>query len=166
MPRDDIEPVSIFEVVESEDDDTQSQHKEELSKFECKAADIVDNKLDESVPRMVADAFEERMHDFLSNILKNILPHVIKDFVKQALQKDLVIVVDIGSTSTKAAPEGEKTSNQKKMTLEENKAQMEEIKRLEFLKAKKEKFKKRLKVLTPENLEAEATKLAAYEAKR
>nr|GFA18269.1 hypothetical protein [Tanacetum cinerariifolium] len=37
--RDDIEPVSVFEVVESEDDDTQSQHKEELSKFECKAAD-------------------------------------------------------------------------------------------------------------------------------
>ncbi|GKE71722.1 hypothetical protein Tco_1529794 [Tanacetum coccineum] len=31
---------------------------------------------------------------------------------------------------------------------------MEEIKRLEFLKAEKEKYEKRLKVLTPEELEA------------
>ncbi|GKD99634.1 hypothetical protein Tco_1387618 [Tanacetum coccineum] len=49
------------------------------------------------------------------------------------------------------------------MTLEEAKAQMEEIKRLEFLKAEKEKSKNRLKVLTHEELEAQAAELAAYE---
>ncbi|GKG43368.1 hypothetical protein Tco_0480052, partial [Tanacetum coccineum] len=38
----------------------------------------------------------------------------------------------------------------KKMTLEEAKAQMEEIKRLEFLKAVKAKSEKRLKVMTLE----------------
>nr|GFC69225.1 hypothetical protein [Tanacetum cinerariifolium] len=47
------------------------------------------------------------------------------------------------------------------MTLEEAKAQMEKIKRLEFLKSEK-----RLKVLTPEELEAHAAELAAYKAKR
>ncbi|GKE48194.1 hypothetical protein Tco_1479452, partial [Tanacetum coccineum] len=43
---------------------------------------------------------------------------------------------------------------------------MKEIKRLEFLKAEKEKSKKRLKVLTPKELEAQAAALATYEAKR
>ncbi|GKE67125.1 hypothetical protein Tco_1521286, partial [Tanacetum coccineum] len=43
---------------------------------------------------------------------------------------------------------------------------MKEITRLEFLKAEKEKSKKRLKVLTPKELEAQAAALATYEAKR
>ncbi|GKA00134.1 hypothetical protein Tco_0672684 [Tanacetum coccineum] len=43
---------------------------------------------------------------------------------------------------------------------------MEEIKRLEFLKAEKEKYEKRLKVLTLEELEDLAAELAAYKAKR
>ncbi|GKC31189.1 hypothetical protein Tco_1038483 [Tanacetum coccineum] len=43
---------------------------------------------------------------------------------------------------------------------------MEEIKRLEFLKAEKEKSEKKLKVLTPKQLRAQAEELAAYEAKR
>ncbi|GJY11427.1 hypothetical protein Tco_0379612 [Tanacetum coccineum] len=46
------------------------------------------------------------------------------------------------------------------------KAHMEEIKSLEFLKPEKEKSEKRLKVLTPKQLEAQAVELAAYEAKR
>ncbi|GJS35436.1 hypothetical protein Tco_0533818 [Tanacetum coccineum] len=53
------------------------------------------------------------------------------------------------------------------LTLEETKAQMEEIKRLDVLKAEKEKYEKRLKkVLTSQELKAQAAELAAYEAKR
>ncbi|GJR17477.1 hypothetical protein Tco_0966004 [Tanacetum coccineum] len=43
---------------------------------------------------------------------------------------------------------------------------MKEIKRLEFLKAEKEKSKKRLNVLILEELEAQAADLTTYEAKR
>ncbi|GJT83803.1 hypothetical protein Tco_1058145 [Tanacetum coccineum] len=43
---------------------------------------------------------------------------------------------------------------------------MKEIKWLEFLKDEKEKTEKRLKVMSPKELEAQAAKLAAYEAKR
>ncbi|GKD75820.1 hypothetical protein Tco_1334102 [Tanacetum coccineum] len=46
------------------------------------------------------------------------------------------------------------------------KAQIEEIKMLEFLKAEQEKSEKRLKVLTPEELKAQVAELATYEAKR
>ncbi|GJV38099.1 hypothetical protein Tco_1410576 [Tanacetum coccineum] len=52
------------------------------------------------------------------------------------------------------------------LTIKEARAQMEEIKRLADLKAKKEKSEKRLKVLTTEELKAETAELAAYEAKR
>ncbi|GJV18154.1 hypothetical protein Tco_1363477 [Tanacetum coccineum] len=52
------------------------------------------------------------------------------------------------------------------MTLEEAKAQMEEIMRLEFLKAEKENTKKKLKGLTLEQLSAQVAQLAAYEANR
>ncbi|GJW56209.1 hypothetical protein Tco_0102940 [Tanacetum coccineum] len=54
----------------------------------------------------------------------------------------------------------------KKITIEEAKAQIEEIKMLEFLKAEQEKSEKRLKVLTPEELKAQVAELATYEAKR
>ncbi|GJW24432.1 retrovirus-related pol polyprotein from transposon TNT 1-94 [Tanacetum coccineum] len=47
----------------------------------------LDNKLDESVPRMVTDVFEERIPDLLYDTLKNILPQLIKDSVKQSLPK-------------------------------------------------------------------------------
>ncbi|GJR19875.1 hypothetical protein Tco_0968402 [Tanacetum coccineum] len=53
-----------------------------------------------------------------------------------------------------------------RMTLEDAKAQMEEMNRLAKLKAKKGKSEKRLNVLTDEELKAHATKLAVYEAKR
>ncbi|GKD47026.1 hypothetical protein Tco_1271671 [Tanacetum coccineum] len=46
------------------------------------------NKLNESVPRMVADIFEERIHDLLSDTLKNILPRLIKDSEIQCSQRD------------------------------------------------------------------------------
>ncbi|GKB64503.1 hypothetical protein Tco_0920689 [Tanacetum coccineum] len=52
------------------------------------------------------------------------------------------------------------------MTIEDAKAQIEEIKRLADLKAEKEKSKKRLKVLNAEELKDQAAELAAYEAKR
>ncbi|GJR54565.1 hypothetical protein Tco_1405086 [Tanacetum coccineum] len=53
------------------------------------------------------------------------------------------------------------------MTIEEAKAQMKEIKRLSKLKAEKEKSEKRLKkVMTPDELRAQAEGLARYEAKR
>ncbi|GJU42780.1 hypothetical protein Tco_1195737, partial [Tanacetum coccineum] len=44
-------------------------------------------KHQESVPRMVADAFEERILELLSDTLKNIIPQIIKDSVKQAFPK-------------------------------------------------------------------------------
>ncbi|GJZ55003.1 hypothetical protein Tco_0610196 [Tanacetum coccineum] len=53
------------------------------------------------------------------------------------------------------------------LSIEKAKAQMEEIKRLDGLKAKKEKSKKWLKkVTTPDELRAHAEQLAAYEAKK
>ncbi|GKD39157.1 hypothetical protein Tco_1259364, partial [Tanacetum coccineum] len=53
------------------------------------------------------------------------------------------------------------------LTLEEAKLQMQEIKRLAKLKAKKEKSEKKLKkVLTPEQRKAQEEELAASEAKR
>ncbi|GJR59843.1 retrovirus-related pol polyprotein from transposon TNT 1-94 [Tanacetum coccineum] len=52
------------------------------------------------------------------------------------------------------------------LTIEKARAQMEEIKRLADLKAKKEKSEKRLKVLTVEELKAHAAELDAYEAEK
>ncbi|GKC57228.1 hypothetical protein Tco_1084826 [Tanacetum coccineum] len=46
-----------------------------------------DDKIDESVPRMVADAIEERLPKLLSDTLKNILLDLLKDSVKNALPK-------------------------------------------------------------------------------
>ncbi|GJS98401.1 hypothetical protein Tco_0819571 [Tanacetum coccineum] len=53
-----------------------------------------------------------------------------------------------------------KADGEDQMTIEEAKAQMEEIKRLAELKAKKEKSEKRLKVLTNKALKAQAPELA------
>ncbi|GKE45063.1 hypothetical protein Tco_1472347, partial [Tanacetum coccineum] len=47
----------------------------------------VSSKLEESVPRMVADAFKERMIKLLSDILKNILLNIIKESIQRALPK-------------------------------------------------------------------------------
>nr|GFC37878.1 hypothetical protein [Tanacetum cinerariifolium] len=58
------------------------------------------------------------------------------------------------------------TSGEGQITIKEAKAQMEDIKRLKFLKVEKEKSEKKLKVLTREQLRAQAEELAAYEAKR
>nr|GEW07496.1 hypothetical protein [Tanacetum cinerariifolium] len=58
-------------------------------------------------------------------------------------------------------------SREGQMTLKDAKTQMKEIKRLAELKAKKEKSEKRIqKVLSPDDLQAQAEELAAYEAKR
>ncbi|GJS53144.1 hypothetical protein Tco_0626506 [Tanacetum coccineum] len=59
------------------------------------------------------------------------------------------------------------TSGEGQVTLEDAKAQMEEIKRLADLKVEKGKSKKKLKrVLTAQELNAQAAELAAYEKKR
>ncbi|GJT67593.1 Ent-copalyl diphosphate synthase, chloroplastic-like protein [Tanacetum coccineum] len=69
-------------------------------------------------------------------------------------------VVDKGKGKFKAVGEGN-------ITLEDAKAQMEEIKRLADLKAEKAKSKKTLKrVVTAQELKARAAELAAYEAKK
>ncbi|GJX68433.1 hypothetical protein Tco_0304160 [Tanacetum coccineum] len=70
-----------FEAAETKDDDTQSKHKEGFSKFDEEVAD------NDFVPRLVADAFEGRIYEFLSDTLKNILPQIIEDAFKHALPK-------------------------------------------------------------------------------
>ncbi|GJV30909.1 hypothetical protein Tco_1391309 [Tanacetum coccineum] len=55
----------------------------------------------------------------------------------------------------------------KKMTLEEAEAQVSEIKRLAELKAEEEKSERSLiKIINPANIQAQAVKMAEYEAKR
>ncbi|GJS11326.1 hypothetical protein Tco_0368122 [Tanacetum coccineum] len=44
-------------------------------------------KIDSSVPRMVADAFEEMMPELLSDTLKNILPQLLNDSIKKLMPK-------------------------------------------------------------------------------
>ncbi|GKC54548.1 hypothetical protein Tco_1077293, partial [Tanacetum coccineum] len=44
-------------------------------------------KMDSSVPRMVADAFEEMMPELLSDTLKNILPQLLNDSIKKLMPK-------------------------------------------------------------------------------
>ncbi|GKB17063.1 hypothetical protein Tco_0850986 [Tanacetum coccineum] len=97
MPGDEIESLSGFEA-ESNNDDTQSVHKEELSKadeattnnveqLESSLAQRVVDKIKESVPRMVADALEERIPELLSDTIKTVLPDLLKDSIKKALPK-------------------------------------------------------------------------------
>ncbi|GJV56825.1 hypothetical protein Tco_1457830 [Tanacetum coccineum] len=80
--------------------------------------------------------------------------------------KKLILLIDEGGSAPKLLNLKQFSLFGKKMTLEETKAHMEAIKRLEFLKTEKEKSEKRLKVLTPKELEAHAAELTAYEAKR
>ncbi|GKA10662.1 hypothetical protein Tco_0690095 [Tanacetum coccineum] len=90
MPEDEIVSVSGFKTTQTEDDDTQSQHREELSKvehIESSLAQQVADKIEDSMPRLVADAFEERVPNLVADTLKNILPQIITDSVKQALPK-------------------------------------------------------------------------------
>ncbi|GJZ78559.1 hypothetical protein Tco_0643396 [Tanacetum coccineum] len=105
MPMDEIESVFRFEATKSDDEKNDKlETKVELSKCEEATADNVLNELaematnmnasvdkpsmlDPVVPRMVANAFKERMHDLLSDTLKNIFPQIIEEFVKQAIPK-------------------------------------------------------------------------------
>ncbi|GKB62719.1 hypothetical protein Tco_0918905 [Tanacetum coccineum] len=80
--------------------------------------------------------------------------------------KQLMPLLEQGGLAPKLLNLQQFSISGKKMTLEEAKALRNKIKRLKFLKVEKEKYEKRLKVLTPEELEAYATRLAAYEAKR
>nr|GEZ96212.1 hypothetical protein [Tanacetum cinerariifolium] len=83
MPDDEIIYVYRFEEV----DDDDSEIKKQLLKNDEDATDNVSNKIDNSVPRMLADIFEERILELLSDTLKNILPDLLKDSVKKAMPK-------------------------------------------------------------------------------
>ncbi|GJU69077.1 hypothetical protein Tco_1255336 [Tanacetum coccineum] len=101
--------------------------------------------------------------------LKSLMPQGIRPPVVINMPLDQFTYSLFNTTSSEFSLtlfKDDKAYLEKKMTLEEAKAQMEEIKRLEFLKTEKEKSEKRLKVLTPEELEAQAAELTAYEAKR
>nr|GEU42796.1 retrovirus-related Pol polyprotein from transposon TNT 1-94 [Tanacetum cinerariifolium] len=101
MLDDEIESVFAFEADSDDDEENHSIHKEELSKIDEAVAgnmtdvlvdmahskDTTDNASADKPAIIMADAFEERMHELLSDTLKNILPHIIKDYVKKALSK-------------------------------------------------------------------------------
>ncbi|GJY57120.1 hypothetical protein Tco_0456235 [Tanacetum coccineum] len=106
MLDDEIESISGFEAEDDEDD--HYKNKVGLSQADEAAVNNVIDELvdmanskdakinasadkpaesDPLVPRMVADALEERLHVLLSNTLKNILPNLLKDSIKKALPK-------------------------------------------------------------------------------
>ncbi|GKD45708.1 hypothetical protein Tco_1270353 [Tanacetum coccineum] len=91
--------------------------------------------------------------------LISIMPQGINPFISINISLDQFTKTLFNTTSFKAVGEGQ-------MTLDEAKAQMQEIQRLAFLKAEKEKSEKKLKVLTPAQIYAQAWKLAEFEAKR
>ncbi|GJS14322.1 hypothetical protein Tco_0408794 [Tanacetum coccineum] len=80
------------------------------------------------------------------------------------LMKQLMPFIEQGGSAQKIPNLQQFSTSGKRMTLNDAKAQMEEMKRLADLKAKKEESEKRLKALTDEELKAQAAKLAAYEA--
>ncbi|GJV74722.1 hypothetical protein Tco_1506306 [Tanacetum coccineum] len=81
--------------------------------------------------------------------------------------KDLIPLMDEGGSAPKMPNINSfSTSEKGKMTIEEVKAQLQEMQRLAMLKQEKEKSKARLKVLTPAEIRARAQKLAEFEAKR
>ncbi|GJV75943.1 hypothetical protein Tco_1507527 [Tanacetum coccineum] len=67
-------------------------------------------------------------------------------------------LMDEGGSAQKLLNLQQFSTSSERMTLDDVKAQMEEMKRLADLKAKKKKFKQRLKVLTDEELKAQAAK--------
>nr|GFA71145.1 hypothetical protein [Tanacetum cinerariifolium] len=91
---------------------TQSHLQDEVSSlsnkvdnWESSLAKKVSRKLEEAVPRMVVDAFEERMPELLSNTLKNILPNIIEDSIQQAILK----IVQRVQETKKANPDPDTT---------------------------------------------------------
>ncbi|GJX11545.1 hypothetical protein Tco_0201404 [Tanacetum coccineum] len=88
--------------------------------------------------------------------------------VKKLKLKQLLPFMDEGGSVPKLPNlQDFSTSGEGQMTLEDAKAQMEEIKRLADLKAKKQKSEMKLKrVLTVQELKARAAELAAYVEKR
>ncbi|GJT67301.1 putative retrotransposon gag domain, aspartic peptidase domain protein [Tanacetum coccineum] len=105
MPRDEIESVSGFKATKTEDDDTQSQHKKELSNSE---ENVVDNVLDELAD--MANSHNIEFNSFatkpslsdplgylhtnlrsltsrVKHLESSLAQQIIKDSVKQALPK-------------------------------------------------------------------------------
>nr|GEW76021.1 retrovirus-related Pol polyprotein from transposon TNT 1-94 [Tanacetum cinerariifolium] len=102
MPRDKIESLFGFEADETNDDDTQSKHKEEFSKADEAAVDnVIDELVDMAKLRMLIS--------MLSLITTSVRPPCVMLIFTI---KDLFILIDTTSTSSKAAPEGENMSTQ------------------------------------------------------
>nr|GEW32453.1 hypothetical protein [Tanacetum cinerariifolium] len=91
MPGDEIESLSGFEGDETDNDDTQSEHKEEFSKADEATTDNVANMLacidKSSQSDPFVDALEERLLEMLFDTLKTILLDFLKDSVKKVLHK-------------------------------------------------------------------------------
>ncbi|GJS65564.1 hypothetical protein Tco_0680128 [Tanacetum coccineum] len=85
---------------------------------------------------------------------------------KEEPVKHLMPLIEQGGLDPKMLNLQQFSISGKNMTLKDAQAQLTEMKRLDDLKAKKEKTKHKLKALSNEELEAQAAQLAAYEAKR
>nr|GEW67822.1 hypothetical protein [Tanacetum cinerariifolium] len=169
MPGDEIESVSGFETTKTEDDDTHSQYKEELSKSEEMAADNLD-KNDVNLCELV-DLIRDLvvLIDLASAFTKATSKRENKSTQENKEDQPPVVInmpLDQFTDSLFNTSSSEFSPTPLKDDKEEAKAQIKEIKRLEFLKAEKEKSVNKLKVMTPEELEAQAAELAAYEDKR
>nr|GEY50175.1 hypothetical protein [Tanacetum cinerariifolium] len=185
MPGDEIESVSGFKTIETEDDDTHSQYKEELSKSKEMATDNLDKNdvnrcelvdlirdlvvlIDSASAFTKATSKREKMSTQENKEKKVQRKNPQRDQPPVVINMPLDQFIDslFNTSSSEFSPTPLKDDKGKGTKLEEAKAQIKEIKRLEFLKAEKEKSVNKLKVKTPEELEAQAAELAAYEDKR
>ncbi|GJT45616.1 hypothetical protein Tco_0954331 [Tanacetum coccineum] len=99
MPDDEAESISGFEAADSKEEGTENikpkvtltqSKKATTNNILDEMADLkasTDKPSDPLVPRIVVDAFEERMPELLSDTLINILPNIIKESIHEALLK-------------------------------------------------------------------------------
>ncbi|GJR15008.1 hypothetical protein Tco_0797660 [Tanacetum coccineum] len=82
-------------------------------------------------------------------------------------RKELIPLLEESGSSPKVSDLKSFNSDRGQMTFEKAKAQIEELRRIELLKAEKEKSEKELlKLLNPTTVKAQKLKLAEYEAKK
>nr|GEZ35702.1 hypothetical protein [Tanacetum cinerariifolium] len=133
LPDDEVVSIYGFEV-NSDDDDDFNNTDAKVQQLESSITQKVADKLEESVPALEFNpSYSGRNFERTSHQGTR-----VKDLLLQCSSKD------------------------GKLTLDEVKAQLQEMQRLEFLKQKKEKTEEKLKELTP----AQALKLAEFKAKR
>ncbi|GJZ06933.1 hypothetical protein Tco_0540726, partial [Tanacetum coccineum] len=85
---------------------------------------------------------------------------------KEEPMKLLMPLIEQGESDPKMLNLHQFSISGKKMTLEDAQAQLTEMKRLVDLKVDQEKSEKKLKKLSPAKIQAQAQKLAEFEAKR